>query len=272
MRAVTVLLVMLATVGGCSSEAPATAAKDKPGGTIAGKGNGSTPAPAGSTTGPGSNSATDKVEAKPTLEVLQEEVYVLMKDYDGGDWLCTGTLVSKDRVVTAGHCLDSNEFASFLVVAPLAPGKPRVAASNPTPMSDDYDAVENPDIGFLTLDEPIELPAYGELTDVTKDVESGKSLAATAVVRTKEEREAPFHAVDGLKLESTTDLGYEHGFGVGLFSHGGDSGAGVFLVENGHATHKLVGVCRQPDPDTKTDQLTRVDADFIAWFAKNAGE
>ena len=80
------------------------------------------------------------------------------------------------------------------------------------------------------------------------------------------------YTFDGLTIKSTTDEGYEHGFGVKLFSHGGDSGAGMFLVENGHATHKLVGVCRQPDPDTNTDELTRVDRDFLAWFKDNAAE
>lgn len=263
MRAATLsLLSLLAALGGCISEPPPPdLPPETPTGNIAGNGTSSSD----STSTPKKTPA-DKVEIKPTLEVLQEVVYVLMKDYRGGDWLCTGTLVSKDRVVTAGHCLDEGEFESFLVVAPLAPGKPRVTASNPTPMSYDYEDVENPDIGFLTLDEPIELPAYGILTDVTAQVDDGASLSATAVVRTEEELEAPFHAVDGLKLRSTTDDGYAHGYGVDLFSHGGDSGAGVFLVENGHATHKLVGVCRQPDPDSDTDQLTRIDADVLAWF------
>jgi hypothetical protein len=270
MRALTLAILALAAVSGCIDGPPApTLPSTPPGGTIAGKGTDESKTDSPSTTNP---KTTDPISAKPTLEVLQEEVYVLMKDYDGGDWLCTGTLVSKDRVVTAGHCLDSKMFASYLVVAPLAPGKPRVTASNPTPMSDDFEDVENPDIGFLTLDEPIELPAYGILTDVTDQVDKGASLAATAVVRTAEELEAPFHAVDGLTIESTTDEGYEHGFGVKLFSHGGDSGAGMFLVENGHATHKIVGVCRQPDPDTNTDELTRVDGDFLAWFRENAGE
>lgn len=270
MRAIALMLFALAALNGCLTEPdPPQLPADVP--SIAGKGNGPTNNQgSGSTTNP-TKPQTDDTTNKPTLEVLQEEVYVLMKDFKGGDWLCTGTLVSKDRVVTAGHCLDSNEFESFLVVAPLAPGKPRVVAHNPTPMNDDYNSVENPDIGFLTLETPIELPQYGILTDVTDQVDNG-TVTATAVVRTAEELEAPFHAVDGLKVKSTTDEGYDHGFGVGLFSHGGDSGAGVFLLENGRATHKLIGVCRQPDPDTNTDELTRVDSDFLAWFKDNAGE
>lgn len=268
MRALALSLLAVATLGGCISEPDPPTMPTQPNGTIGGTGTGNdTPATGSGTPTSPTKTTTPTTGNKPTLEVLQEEVYVLMKDYNGGDWMCTGTLISKSRVVTAGHCLDTNEFESFHVVAPLAQGKPRVAASNPTFMGDDYNAVENPDIGFLDLDEPINLPEYGKLTDVSDQVENGTALSATAVVRTAEQLEAPFHAVDGLKLSSTTDSGYAHGFGVKLFSHGGDSGAGVFLVENGHATHKIVGVCRQPDPDTGTDELTRVDGDVLAWFA-----
>ena len=55
---------------------------------------------------PGSNNPQQKTEVspkekapvpaiKPALEVLSEVTYVLMKDWDGNDWMCTGTLVSK---------------------------------------------------------------------------------------------------------------------------------------------------------------------------------
>jgi hypothetical protein len=218
---------------------------------------------------PGTSPAGPPKDAKA---VLQEVVYVLMDHYNGANYMCTGTLVAKDIVVTAAHCLDESSFHNWEIVAPLAKDKPRVRASNPVWMGDDYQVVENPDIGFLRLEEPIELPAYAKLTDVTSRVEKGENISALAIVREEEDFEAPFKVVSGLTVTSTTKYGYAHGFGTPIFSHGGDSGAGLFLVENGQPTHKLIAVARQPDPARKLDHFTRVDADFMQWFQENAGE
>ena len=54
-------------------------------------------------------------------ETFSEVVYVLMRDRKFSQWFCTGTLVAKDKVVTAAHCLDPNKFIRYEVVAPLAP-------------------------------------------------------------------------------------------------------------------------------------------------------
>ena len=52
-------------------------------------------------------------------DTFAEVVYVLMRDRDFDLWFCTGTLVAKDRVVTAAHCLDKM-FVSYEIIAPLS--------------------------------------------------------------------------------------------------------------------------------------------------------
>lgn len=210
-------------------------------------------------------------DPKPPVDdgTFAEVVYVLMRDRRLGLWFCTGTLVAKDKVVTAAHCLDPKQFESYSIVAPLAPGEPRVSASMPKTFGGDYEDVANPDIGFLTLDTPIDLPSYAQLTDVVARVEAGEQLSGVAVVRTAEEPEAPLAMSQPLALSSTVPLGYEHGFGAPYFSNGGDSGAGLFLVENGKPTHKLIAVARQPEPDRNLDHFTRIDAEFLDWYAAN---
>lgn len=225
---------------------------------------------------PSSSASTHTTLGQPTTTPavkdapFNEVVYVLMKDRLARTWFCTGTLVSKTSVVTAGHCL-SNDFLSYEVVAPHAANKPRVAASKPAAVPGDYADPSVADIGFLTLSRPIELPAYAQLTDVTAQLEAGDAIMAQASVRSAEQPEAPLRATQTLAVSSTSEFGYTHGFGTPLFSNGGDSGAGLFLVENGVPTHKLIGVARQPDPARGLDHFTRIDADFVAWYAeKNA--
>jgi hypothetical protein len=207
--------------------------------------------------------------AKPPLELLSEAVYVLMKSSeDDYEWMCTGALVAKDVVLTAGHCL-GDPFVAWEVVAPLAKDKPRVSASYSAALGYGGDDPSAPDIGFLKLDTPIELPAYAQMTDISERVDKGEKLTGVAIVRTDEEPLAPFKSVDNLEISSTKNIGYEQGISTPFFTHGGDSGAGLFLVENGRATHKLVGIARNPEQSRKLDHFTRLGTDFKKWFDEN---
>ena len=226
-------------------------------------------------TTPGTNSTPNGTNGTPAGPAqLDEVVYVLIGSFNGGDGggFCTGTLVAKDIVLTAGHCVDTDRMADFSVLAPRAAGAPRITASRVARLDGDYDDPSFPDIGILKLDEPIVLPQYAQMTDVTSRIEGGQSVDAMAVTRTAEESEAPLASSKVLKVSSAKNLGYAHGFQTPMFSIGGDSGAGLFLVENGKVTHKLIGVARQPEPDRNVDHFTRVDAAIEDWFEAAAAE
>jgi hypothetical protein len=197
-----------------------------------------------------------------------EVVLVLMEGKDGWTWFCTGALVSKSVVVTAAHCLQPELFRSWEVVAPTLRARPRVRGE-PRMYDEDWNQAGRPDLGIVRLESPIELPQYGSLVDVTARVEAGERLMTATVVRTVEEPEAPFKKTADLEVFSTAKIGYTHGYGVPLYSRGGDSGAGMFLVENGRMTHEIIAVEREPDPKRKMDHLTRVDRPFIDWVARN---
>lgn len=210
---------------------------------------------------------TDEPPVDPAVARFAEVVHVFMRDRQHNGWMCTGTIVSERTVVTAAHCLDPAQFVSFEIVAPNAPKHPRVKGSTPKQFSTEYDDVANPDIGILTLSEPVVLDAYAEITDVSARLEAGENVQAAAVVRVDEIAEAPFQLVDKLDVSSTLDFGYEHGLGTPMFSKGGDSGAGLFLMEDGKPTHKLIGVARQPEPARKLDHFTRFDTAVLEWYA-----
>lgn len=221
-------------------------------GTFAGPGSGNVPG-----SGNGQRPAPAPVPDANLIEVVSVQI-------DGDRGLCTGTLISKRVVVTAGHCLDQSMFNTWDVVAPLADGK-KVRAMQVRMFDDDYEDVAHPDIGAIVLGEPIEIADYAELVDVTARVEGAGKVTGAMMVRKYVDSEAPLKLIAGLDATSGEPFGYEHGLVTKFFSQGGDSGAGLFMVENGKRTHKLIGVARQPEPNKDLDHFTRVDAAFIEW-------
>jgi hypothetical protein len=192
---------------------------------------------------------------------LLEVVHVLIN----GDGLCTGTMVSKTVVVTAAHCLDRSLFQKWEVLAPGAKGSPKIRAARVQMFDSDFENVAKPDIGAMVLEQPITLPDYAELVDVSARVEGDSKIMGTSMIRKYIDVEAPLTLVPGLETASGEPLGYEHGLVTKLFSKGGDSGAGLFLIDKGRRTHQLIGVARQPEPDRNVDHFTRIDAAFITW-------
>lgn len=231
---------------------------------------GATTAASPPTTTPTSPTAL-ATDVDPQTTSHPEVVYVLMKGKDGWTWFCTGTLVAPRVVVTAAHCLNAAQFLSWEVFAPTLAAKPRVAASAVHMFDAAYKDVTKPDLGIVELSADIPLTQYPELVDVSAQVDAGKDTRVMSIVRTAEKPEAPLARTATMKMTSTQTYGYTHGFGVPLFSHGGDSGAGLFLVENGQPTHKLVAVAREPDPARKLDQLSRVETGFAAWVHQTGG-
>jgi hypothetical protein len=216
-------------------------------------------------TSPGTGNGTPNTPAAVDAELL-EAVHI---DIDGDRGFCTGTLIAKNVVVTAAHCIDQNSFNRWDVTAPLAEGSPKSRASRVEQLDGDFENVAKPDIGIIILAEPIHLPAYAVLTDVTARVQGTGTVTGTAMIRAYVDEEAPLKLIGDLKISSGVPFGYEKGLISKFFSKGGDSGAGLFLVEKGKRTHQLIGVARQPEPDEDRDHFTIVDATFIAWV-KNA--
>lgn len=265
MRASALLLGLAVMIlAGCGEDSPGV---DESGGpTLIPPG--SNGGPTGASGGTGGNGTTGNNGAPAVDAELDEVVYVLIGSFNGGEGggFCTGTLVKSDVVLTAGHCVDTDRMGGFEVIAPRAAGSPRVTASRVARFDGDYDDPTNPDIGLLKLDEPIVLKAYAQMTDISARLAAGEKISAMAVTRTDEEPEAPLHDSAVLQVTSAKDLGYEHGIQTPMFSIGGDSGAGLFLVENGKRTHKLIGVARQPEPDRDVDHFTAIDPAITKWF------
>jgi hypothetical protein len=254
---VTVVVISTVVLSGCGGDEEAEPAPEAP--------RAVRPATAGIGSVPAGTPPVQIGAVDPATATHPEVVQIVMTADDGAAWFCTGALVSSTVAVTAGHCLQT-KFTSWTVIAPTLKGRPRAKAAAAM-----YDArwadIAWPDLGAVRLETPIELPQYAELTDVTARVDRREPLEVSTIVRTKELPEAPFMKTGNMALTSTVDRGYTHGYGVPFYSHGGDSGAGMFLVENGTMTHKLVAVEREPDPAENLDHLSRVDAAFIAWVA-----
>ena len=175
---------------------------------------------------------------------------------NGTDY-CTGVLVSEKVVLGAAHCIWGT---SYTIKAPFAPGAPTRRVVSSKVVTRDYaNDVGAPDVGVLVLDQPIVLERYATLTKIGDQVDAGRSFEGVAVGRSREARTAPLVRSKRLTITSGKDHGYTTGLRTQYFSTGGDSGGPLYLVKNGRVTHEVVGVERQPEPETDADWFTRID-------------
>lgn len=120
-------------------------------------------------------------------------------DVYGPLWRCSGTLLTKDYFLTAGHCVEEPadhveiwfdwDVESGITADPYAPnsnGYPLVGQASGKPESHpdyDRDAFFLYDLGMVELDAPYEMSEYGEVPtlDQLDDLKPGKRSTFTAV-------------------------------------------------------------------------------------------
>jgi hypothetical protein len=201
---------------------------------------------------------TPEMQDGPATE-FPETVQIL---HGNGTDYCTGVLVSEKVVVGAAHCIWGT---SYTIKAPFAPGAPtRKVVSSKVVTREYANDVGAPDVGILVLDQPITLAQYATLTKIGADVDNGRSFEGVAVGRAREARSAPLVRSKKMAITSGAEHGYTSGLRTPYFSTGGDSGGPLYLVKNGRVTHEVVGIERQPEPDTDADWFTRIDDAVIA--------
>lgn len=209
--------------------------------------------------------ATSEAVASPIIESEQSSRPVpassVKISMDDGENFCTGVLVDAWHVLTEKHCVTNADFPAWKTWTVIAGARRVVAERAPKQPSTT--------VAILALRQPVRIPAYAQLAVM----DAGKSAAAYAVGRKKEERTAALVASKPLSVTRPADA--PDFLRTRCYSSGGGSGGGLYLIRPPAGSRDVVlgfehdpeGWCDDPDP-TKTatlhDLFTPVTPELVA--------
>lgn len=169
---------------------------------------------------------------------------------DGNKSLCTGTLIKRDTVLTAGHCFDQGEEQGLETIivtgGSTGTGSQRVEAAEYN-RHDGYDssidgAVKN-DVALVTLDRSMSLPTASIFASA--DLKVGDSLAIFGFGLDEDERTGIFRSGSMIIDSITQDNIYAIYTKTSSNTCNGDSGGPVYVRDtrsDGKTITGLVGV------------------------------
>jgi hypothetical protein len=178
-------------------------------------------------------------------------------------WRCSGTLIAPTVFLTAGHCTDGTATAEVWF-SETAPSTPEVLSGDyehgitGTPYTypgfDFGTSLDTGDVGIVVLNQPVQLPRYGDLPTAGEVDTLGKHPLLT-IVGYGIQDVRPVQIADVIRLTATVKLindtsGYSGGFNLHLSSNNGvphrgglcfgDSGGPVLLGDTVLAVNSFV--------------------------------